>query len=68
MRNTDSLTRVARKKTLKQWPADLGDRRNFDKWRQAFWQTLDDDGWSADFYEDTQLKRLFDRISEETGD
>ena len=53
--------------TPKQRPADPGDRRNFDKWRQALSQTLDDYGWSVNyFYEDTQLKRLFDCISEET--
>ena len=57
-----------RENTPKQRPADPGDRRHFDKWRQAVWQTLDDYGWSVDFYENTQLKMLFDRISEETGD
>ena len=62
MRNTDSLTN-----TPKQWPADPGERRNFDQWRQALWQTLDDYGWSVDLYEDTKSKMLFDCISEETG-
>jgi len=68
-RSTTSISSLEpRKNTPMHRPADPGDRLlYFNKWRQALWQSLDDYGWSADFYEDTQLKWLLDRISEETG-